>query len=245
MPKSFFIMTGTSRGIGEALAALLLEEGHYVCGISRGIAEALSPYENYFHINFDLSQIERIHDVMKDLLGMMREKDIDRICLINNASMLEPIKSIEACQAHEISKSLQVSLVAPIVLTSSFIRQTREFKMRKKVINISSGSGVYPAPDMSVYCTAKAGLNMFTKCVGMEQGNDASPVELVAVDPGMVETEMQRTARGLTSDEFAMADYFRAAYTGGKLLPADEAARHLRRIIDNEYEQGSIVSYLE
>lgn len=95
--------------------------------------------------------------------------ELEMICLINNAAMLEPLKSIEECGAWEINKNLQISLIAPIVLSSCFIKQTHHFQGRRKIINISSGSGKYPAPDMSIYCTAKAGLNMFTHCVGAEQ----------------------------------------------------------------------------
>lgn len=37
----------------------------------------------------------------------------DMICLINNASMLEPLKAIEQCDARDIHMNVQISLVAP------------------------------------------------------------------------------------------------------------------------------------
>lgn len=84
--------------------------------------------------------------------------------------------------------------------------------IRKKIINISSGSGIYPAPTMSVYCSVKAGINMFTQSVGSEQRNRPNPVEIIAVNPGMVDTDMQRMARGKNEQEFEMAKAFAHAH---------------------------------
>jgi len=155
MSKSYFIITGTSKGIGEQLARALLEQGSYVSGIARGRSPILNQFEKYKHVQFDLSDTLNIGRVMNEVLHQIDMTDMDRICLINNAAVVDPLKSIEQCTAEEISKSLQINLIAPMILTSCFITYTNNFQRRRKIINISSGSGNYPAPQMSVYCTAK------------------------------------------------------------------------------------------
>ncbi|OAB72509.1 SDR family NAD(P)-dependent oxidoreductase [Paenibacillus crassostreae] len=245
MNKSYFIITGTSKGIGEQLAKMLLENGDFVCGIARGKSSILDKYENYSHIQFDLSDTSSVEHMMSEAIYRIDIKDVEMICLINNAAMLEPLKSIDQCTTEEINKNLQISLIAPMILTSCFIKQTNTFQRRRKIINISSGSGSYPAPEMSVYCTAKAGINMFTQCVGAEQSTQNSPVEIISVDPGMVDTELQVIAREKNDQEFKLAKNFKQAQQTGQLQTKENICNHLINIIDKRFDSGKLVSFLE
>lgn len=47
-------------------------------------------------------------------------------------------------------------------------------------------------------------MNMFTECVSLEQTGQQYPVEIIAFDPGMVDTELQAVARGKSAEEFAL-----------------------------------------
>jgi benzil reductase ((S)-benzoin forming) len=92
MSDSYYIITGTSRGIGEALAEMLLEDGQYVVGISRGISAVLTKYENYTHYLFDLGETDQIEQLLTNILGQIGSKEKEMICLFNNAAMLEPLR---------------------------------------------------------------------------------------------------------------------------------------------------------
>lgn len=243
MARGHFIITGASKGIGEQLAGMLLDLGHQVIGIARGTSERLRGYSNYTHRSFDLSEIMGVDALFKEIVHEVNIVDSEIFCLINNAAMLEPLKPIERCTAQEIQQHLQVSLAAPMVATSSFIRHTEHIDIKRKIINITSGSGTYLAPGMSAYCTAKAGINMFTQCVGAEQVNQPRPVEIIAVDPGMVETQLQRAARGKDEQEFGMAKFFKQAYETGQVQRTKELGRYLLKIIENEYPSGKLVHY--
>lgn len=241
MNKGHFIITGTSRGIGEQLARMLLDQGNVVYGISRGDSNDLDKYKDYIHHHFDLSNILGIERMLKGIFNQMNLHDSEMICLINNAAMLEPLKTIDNCSAEEINKNLEISLIAPMVMTSYFIKQFNSVQIRKKIINISSGSGTYPAPGMSVYCTAKAGINMFTQCIGAEQSKQPYPIEIIAVDPGMVETELQIAAREQNDQDFEMAKFFRQAHETGQLQSTEELGNHLLHIIDQKMESGKLI----
>ena len=56
-----------------------------------------------------------------------------------------------------------------MILTSTFMKHTKDWKVDKRVINISSGAGKNPYFGWGAYCTAKAGVNMFTQCVATEE----------------------------------------------------------------------------
>lgn len=206
----------------------------------------LTDYKNYHHVTFDLDATEQIADMFGEVINQANfNTGFDMICLVNNAAILEPIKPIDKAIVAEITKSLNINLTANIVLASQFIERTKKLKVRRKIVNISSGSGNYPAADMSIYCTTKAGLNMFTRCVGIEQIENVNPVEIIAVDPGMVETTMQKTARGKNENEFKMANFFKEAYKNRELQSSEEIAQHLLRIVYNKYETGKIVKYYD
>ena len=58
---------------------------------------------------------------------------------------------------------------------------------------------------------------MFAQCVGLEQKDKAHGFGVISIGPGMVDTSMQLAVRSKTSDEYAMADFFKKAFEAGKL----------------------------
>ncbi len=74
------VVTGTSRGIGRAIAELFLQKGHTVIGIDR--QEATLDHDNYTHIAEDVRNIDRIPDIdciqiLINNAGTQNEDDID------------------------------------------------------------------------------------------------------------------------------------------------------------------------
>jgi benzil reductase ((S)-benzoin forming) len=241
MTNGFFLITGTSKGIGEAIARKILGKGHTVLGVSRTRPENLeSP--KYHHLAFDLTDPSRMSDIMDQVGVLMAGQKFDFICLVNNASATEPIGPIEKCPPARIASHVTIGLLAPMMLTSLFMGKFQSHAARKKVIFISSGLGSRAMPHTSAYCTAKAGINMFTQCLGLEQKDRANGFEVNAIGPGMVDTSMQQAMRSKTSDEFSAADFFRQAHADGKLQNADNVAAKIYTIIENKYEPGKYVN---
>lgn len=61
----------------------------------------------------------------------------------------------------------------------------------------------------------------------------------------MVETEMQRTASRMEEADFAMAGFFKEAHLNGKLQSTNDLIKHLKNIIEKEFETGRIMNYFE
>ena len=68
-----------------------------------------------------------------------------------------------------IIKSYTVNLIAPSVLSNSFMNQFENQVAEKVILNISSGAGKNPVDGWSVYCATKSGIDMFSKTLEMEQ----------------------------------------------------------------------------
>jgi benzil reductase ((S)-benzoin forming) len=242
----YFIITGTSRGLGEALAKGLMEENNHLICISRGnntelISEAENKGVNLDYINYDLNDINNIDKLMENVFYKINFEIMEAIYLINNAGIVKPIAPIERCEHIEIIENVNINLLAPMLIVSSFITLTSELKVEKRVINISSGAGKKPYHGWSCYCSTKAGIDMFTKTVAFEQENKDYPVKILSFAPGIIDTKMQEQIRSSSEEEFAHIERFMNFKKQGLLLKPREVAEVIIRLLfDENFEQGGI-----
>jgi len=240
MENGFFLITGTSRGIGEALAQKILEKGDTVLGVARGRSTILKSTK-YHHLSFDLADTSRISQIMEKVDEVVDNQKFDFVCLVNNASAVEPLGSVEKCPASEIDSHVRISLIAPMILTSLFIRKFSHGRIRKKVAFITSGSASTALPHESIYCGSKAGMNMFAQCVGLEQKDKEYGFEVICISPGMVDTSMQQVARSKNREEYAWVDLAKQVYENGELQDPGTVAEKIHIILYNKFEQGKLV----
>ena len=244
MKKGYFLITGTSKGIGEAVAQKILQEGNTVLGVSRNRSDKLTS-SNYHHLSFDLTDTSRFGQIIEKTSEIFNGQSFDFVCLINNASATQPLGPIEKCPPDRIESHVKTGLIAPMILTSLFIKKFQDEKVRKKIIFMSSGAAHHPLADMSIYCGSKAGSLMFGQVVGVEQADKEYGFEVNSIGPGMVETAMQQTVRSTASNEFAMAGYFKQAFEEGKVQEPTVVAEKIYTILINRYEQGKYISVSE
>jgi benzil reductase ((S)-benzoin forming) len=239
-----YLITGGSKGLGAAIIWQLLQQGAAVHCISRSENQALRQEalrmegQLTFHA-YDLAQTEGLDSLMERIISAL--DGVSSLTLINNAGMIEPIVSIGRADPEDLQRSLQVNLVAPAVLTNSFIRLTQAWPIMKRVVGISSGAGRKPYPGWGAYCTAKAGLDMLTRCVGVEQMREPHPVQICAVAPGVVDTDMQREIRAASEEDFPQVGRFVQLNEQGGLSSPEDAAKQLLHLLQNgAFEQGEV-----
>lgn len=226
--KQFFI-TGTSSGIGMALAEKALAEGHKVIGISR---RHKIEHENYRHLTHDLSSHENYHLINFDV-----NKDADEIILVNNAGWLGDVKPTSQMKPASVEMSYQVNLIAPSILTSLFLQHTEKNDQQRTVLNISSGAGKYAVASWSTYCASKAGIDLFTEVVK----KDHPGVRCYSIAPGVVDTEMQGEIRKATSKDFPDVERFKEYKAKGELSSPESVAEKLMEILDNPDKAPGVV----
>jgi len=244
MENGFFLITGTSRGIGEALAQKILAKGNTVLGVARGQSDTLK-FTKYHHLSFDLTDTSRISQIMEKVDEVVDNQRFDFVCLVNNASAVEPLGSIEKCPASEIESHVRISLIAPMILTSLFIRKFADGRMRKKVAFITGGSAFTALPHESIYCGVKAGVTMFAQSVGLEQKDKEYGFEVITIGPGMVDTYMHQVARSKNKEDYVWVEFAKQVFEEGKLQKPDEVAEKIYFILENKYEQGKYVQVSE
>ncbi len=218
--KQFFI-TGTSSGIGKALALKALENGHKVVGISR---RKNIEHANYRHFSYDLSSYENYH-----LINFNINKSAEEIVLINNAGWLGEIKPLAEISPKSIERAYQINVVAPSILSKFFIEQTADNGQKRVVINISSGAANYAVPSWSTYCASKAAIDSLTRVMQV----DHPEVRCYSIAPGIVDTEMQGEIRQLDNADFPEKQRFVDYKNKGELSDPKDVAIKLLDIVDN------------
>jgi benzil reductase ((S)-benzoin forming) len=244
----YYIITGVSRGIGEAIARKLLVHGNTLFCTSRTMNEDLVETASSMHIPLyyheaDLSIHGSAELFMYELFTRIDPLKAKHLALVNNAGMLEPVAPLELANPALMEKHLMLNLLAPSILISNFISKAMGFAIPKVVLNISSGASASPYSGWAMYCSSKAGLDMLTRTVGLEQSSAVNPVTLMALAPGIVDTAMQTQIRHTDKSLFAEKDKFVKLHEEGKLTDPQTVASVIAGSLFNPaIPQGSILT---
>ena len=185
------IITGASRGIGEAAARHLAAQGAKVTlaarseGPIRQIAdEIVQSGGTAFAIACDVSRLEDVEAMIDQTVE--RHGSLD--ALVNNAGLIEPIARLIDSDpqewAHVVDVNLKGVYYALRLAIPRMIAQGGG-----TIVNISSGAATGALEGWSHYCATKAGVLSLTKCADKEYRDQG--IRVIGLSPGTVATEMQ------------------------------------------------------
>jgi len=245
-PHSLTIVTGSSRGLGEALARQSLEAGHLVVGIARGRSEALERFAHERGLALQQWQADLANPltIAQHLADWLRTQPSNwaAATLINNAGVVPPPGPIDGEALETLSSAMRVGLEAALLLSAAFLDATRGWPAQRKVLNISSGLGRRAMAGSAVYCAAKAGMDNLSRAMALDEEHKAAKGEraarVVSLAPGIIDTDMQAQLRGGDASRFPDRDRFAAFKAEGQLASAeDTAARVLKFLARNDFGQ--------
>jgi len=185
------LVTGSTRGIGKAIAVALAERGAtvIVTGRDRGTAEIVANnIKNEFDVEahgFGLDLSGDIESVWKEIKQAVGTVDI----LVNNAGITKDNLFIRM-KDEEWEQVIDVNLTGTYKITKLVVKDMIK-KRYGRIINISSIIGFIGNIGQVNYSTTKAGLIGFTKSLAKEVASRNITVNAVA--PGFIETEMTET----------------------------------------------------
>lgn len=235
--RKILIITGGSKGIGKGIIDAYLAYNYHIFSIARSVNNELTEVNQ---IIFDLSKTDGIRNLISELISKINSNEVEQITLINNAGTLGNIGRIE--DIADIATTVAINTVAPLLLASSFIALTKNWKAKKHIINISSGAAHKPYYGWTVYCATKAAIDMMTKTIALEQEAVENGVKIIAVYPGVVDTEMQAKIRKSDKDSFASIDRFLDLKANNALANATTVGRQLFEIDNSDIANGSLIS---
>jgi benzil reductase ((S)-benzoin forming) len=222
-----YIVTGTTRGLGKALAdEIARDSNNEIIAIARAPAADIP---GGVLLSADLSDLSAVARVAEQIRTRIGDRRYEKAVLINNAGIVQPVAPLERADAAELERNLAVNLVAPMLLMREFLRVTGRAAKLRRIVNISSGAGRRPISGWSAYCAAKAGLDMATRVVALEAQSRGLAVEAVSLAPGVIDTAMQERVRGADASDFADVDRFKQMKADGTLRRAADVASDILR----------------
>lgn len=226
-------VSGASGGIGRALVGTVPWSRARVIGISRR-----QDSNTIEHIEADLSdplQWPRVGQRFREALAAFSG---DRVVFVQAAGTVQPIGF-----AGEVERGYQENVLlnsaAPQVLGHLFIEAARDLPAKRHIVMLTSGAAKSIYPGWSSYGAAKAGVDQWVRNVGAEQGPNG--VQVLAVAPGTVNTEMQTQLRATTDQEFPMRQKFIDLHRDGKLSNPVDVAHRIWQLLDQPYQNGSVL----
>jgi NAD(P)-dependent dehydrogenase (short-subunit alcohol dehydrogenase family) len=187
MSEKVALVTGSTSGIGAAIARRLSKDGYKVALHSGRSAEAGQkmakelPGASYHQA--DLADEAATRTLMAEVLGRHGRLDV----LVNNAglSIRIPHADLKAATPALWRQMLDVNLISPFVLVVEAEAALR--RAQGCVVNIGTHAGVRPKGSSIPYAASKAALHHVTRLLALALAPD---VRVNAVAPGLVETPM-------------------------------------------------------
>ena len=229
-----FLLTGTTKGLGEALARQILmsasnEERHLVT-LSRKPTQALTDLATKHgvkltHINVDLQDAVAVNLATKQVSDLIAATPVTwKLRVIQNAGVVSPVLAASKLTELEvINTAFQINITAPIVLNGSILSAAQRM-LDKRIMLISSGAGRSPTAGWGVYCATKAAMDRYVEVVALEQGDK---LRITSMAPGIIDTQMQVQIRESNPEDFPAIDRFKGFHEQGQLGSAETIASRL------------------
>lgn len=214
------IVTGASKGIGEAMARGLGEFGAKVVVSSRNQEAVDEVAKQLGDEGIDAIGIA-CHVAKSDQCKELIDRTMDKFgrvdILINNAGTNPYFGPIEKMPMEAYQKTLNVNLTSAIEL-SNLVHPIMKQNGGGKIIHISSIEGMHASQFMAAYDISKAGMLMLTKNQAVEWAKDG--IRVNAICPGYVKTKMTKFFRENESINKSFTDKI----VMGRMADPDEMA---------------------
>ncbi len=176
------LVTGTSGGIGKAVARALLAQGCSVHGLDIG-PDPSDLGAGYTHHRCDLSDAAALRAAASAACG---DSALDHLV---NVAGIDPLHSLAEGGEREWDRVLDLDLKAYYLLIHHCLEPLKR-GAGKSIVNVSSINYRLGVPKRSIYAAAKAGILGLTRGLARELGADG--IRINTVSPGWVFTERQR-----------------------------------------------------
>ncbi len=212
------IITGAARGIGFETALLLAKNHAKIFAVDIDQAGLTGLEDSFSRLGYSIKTFAGSvtdHDFMRGVRQSVldQEKFID--VWINNAGVAQ-IKNFLQTSADEFQRVMDINFHSVVAGTrlALEVMENRGFGL---IVNVGSVAGYLPAPLMSSYNASKFAVVGFTKSMQAELRFTSSPVKMMLVSPGFVDTQI--VAKGQEQGF--------PAWLGFMLSTAKDVAKHI------------------
>ena len=221
------MITGASRGIGEAAARVFAEAGANVVLLARGrdaidrIAAEIGA--SALAVACDVSKYDDVEAAVQSARDAFGSVDI----LINNAGAVQPVSHLATSDPEAWGHVIDINLKG-VYYGMRAAMPVMAARGGGSILTISSGAAHNALEGWSHYCTSKAGVAMLTKCAHREGA--AEGIRAIGLSPGTVATQMQREIKASGVNPVSQLDW-------SDHIPADWPAKCLLWMCGTEADE--------
>jgi NAD(P)-dependent dehydrogenase (short-subunit alcohol dehydrogenase family) len=230
------LITGSTSGIGVAIARRLAREGYSIVLHSRNSVEAgqrlALELGSAIYVQADLANDEDRVRLIREAIASWGRLDV----LVNNGgiSRVIPHQDLAAATPDVWHALYEVNVVAPFHLIAeaeSALRDSKRFGRPGCIVNISSHAGVRPKGASIPYSATKAALNHMTRLLAVSLAPD---VRVNAVAPGLVDTP-------LTADWTQAQQIWKERSPMRRSASPEDIAQAVAMLVASDYLTGEIL----
>jgi 3-oxoacyl-[acyl-carrier protein] reductase len=199
--KKSALITGGSRGIGQAVATALSEIGYHIIiadvqpNADETIQQCRENGVETLFVQTDVSKREDRDNLMKQIRNHFQSLDL----LVNNAGVsVEERKDILLTEEESYDRVMNINLKGPFFLTQAVARWMIELTDEDPdrfpvIVNIASLTSYASATSMAEYCLSKTGVSMMTKLYADRLSEHG--IYVYEIRPGIVKTDMTKVVQ--------------------------------------------------
>jgi NAD(P)-dependent dehydrogenase (short-subunit alcohol dehydrogenase family) len=204
-----WIITGTNRGLGRALAETVLNAGDDVVATVRG-THSLPDHENLLVVDLDVRDREGAVTVVEQAVAHFGQVDV----LVNNAGY-GLISAVEEASEDDARAILDTDLLGPLWLSQAVIPVMRE-QGSGHIVQVSTTGAVGTMPTLGLYNAAKWGLEGFSEAMAAEVARFG--IRVTIVEPGEIDSDWAGTSMRF-SEPNSTYDELRTELFGSATVP--------------------------
>lgn len=188
------LITGTSSGLGYALASIFLKKGYNVYGLSRSVSDLEIIQEKC-----DFSNLDSINEHLSNLIGGVV---LDYVFL--NAGMLGNIDKLTDIGIEQFNEIFNVNVLSNKIILDYLMVNNKP----KTVIGLSSGAALKTYYGWSLYCTSKSAFKQLIS----SYSDEFTDTKFINLAPGIIKTKMQDTIKSVSVEQIPSVKKFHDMY---------------------------------
>ncbi|XP_063706933.1 sepiapterin reductase-like [Culicoides brevitarsis] len=256
--KTFFLLTGASKGIGATIA---IECGKKFQKGSRMVllARSSSGLENTkqkilssnpdvqiltFPIDLSAPTEKELRDVLSSSLSTDAATSFEQAFVVHNVGTTGDVsKRAKNCNdVKEWQENFTCNVFSVILLNNLFLEVFSA--IRRYVVNITSKCGVDAFEGMAFYGPNKAAREMFFRNLAAEERADTN-LQILNYAPGPVDTDMLTFVAEKTLSE-GIREWYKEGMKSGGVLTTEQTTKRLLGILESgKYESGAHIDYFD
>ncbi len=174
------LITGSSSGIGRAIAEHLLKKNHKIIGLARDHSKFNPSSSDYFSYSIDFAKIQQLETKCREI-----HKEQPQINNIICCAGYGEFAELEQFSVAQMQNMLNVNFLSQAILIKTFLPSLKKISSAK-IIMLGSECALDGQKKGSIYCASKFALRGFAQSLRKECSS--SQVAVTLINPGMVDT---------------------------------------------------------